>query len=100
MKEDIIKFTEENWKRHMSVSQSFLLTARNGLKCAEGHTQKFPDGCQWICVGVFAYPFSDYVTNCWKIEGFSSSEEFKQELERIYGSHLDAVFIHQFVKSW
>lgn len=98
MTEDKIMFTEENWKRHMSVSDSFLITARNRKKCPIWYKQIFLDGNYWICVGVYSYPFNDYVEKLWKIEGFSSADELRAELQRIYGNDMKTVYSHQFTR--
>lgn len=95
----MIKFTEENWKKHIAHSNSLIYTARDRPVCFVGHVSVLPDGNKWECSYISPKPVDlDYYCNyCYDREGFESAEELKNELLRIYPA-IKKIYFHIFTR--
>ncbi|MCK9577140.1 MAG: hypothetical protein M0R51_14645 [Clostridia bacterium] len=107
MKQFTIKFTEDNWCKHLNHNPDVIITLRDAVKGDIGDVTILKNGI-YILINCYEVPFCDLIIDnhydaLWAIEGFSSKDEYLNEIKCIYGSDtfekLDKkAYIHTLLK--
>ena len=95
-----IKFTDENYIRHLEMSPSTIVTFRDELKCLEGEIVSIR-GEEWCCVEVYDQSEHTPKSTCnifYNVCGFDTAEDFLREICKLYGKFPTKGWVHELRK--
>lgn len=91
MKQFDIKFTKENLEKHLNYNPNLITSLRLDLKGEIGDITIINDNIYMLINSyklIYTELLTHFIDELWKLEGFSSKEEYLDEIIRIYGDKL------------